>query len=374
MAGAGPGPYCATLLADLGAAVLRVAPPPTAGKEVGVERPQELGPDVRNRHALQVDLKAPEGLDTLMKLVDRADAFIDVYRPGVAERLGFGPDRCLERNPRLVFGRLTGWGQDGPMAGAVGHDLNYVGITGVLEALGRNGQPPTPPLHLVGDYAGGALHLALGLVAALFEASRTERGQVVDAAIVDGVASLSGLILGLLEQGAWRLERGANLLDSGAPFYDVYECSDGRYMAFAPIEERFYDNAVAVLGLDPTQLPERDDRDNWPALRATIAQVFERNTREYWAEAFANVDACVTPVLDFAEAQSNENLVARKTFVSSGDMLVPAPAPRFSRTKLDPPREPAVVDDSSRVEALDGWLDANEIETMPLGTQCDERL
>jgi alpha-methylacyl-CoA racemase len=362
LAGSGPGPFCSMLLADLGAQVIRVQRPSVAGGEVGIPRPPHLSHDLRSRHIITLDLKDADARSVFLGLVAGADALIEVFRPGVAERLGIGPDDCLAVNQRLVYGRMTGWGQDGPMAARVGHDLNYIGLTGVLDAIGRKGAPPTPPLNLVGDYGGGALYLALGIVAALYEAQKSGTGQVIDASIVDGTVSLSALFLGFSQQGEWGAPRGTNSVDSGAPDYDVYECSDGKYMAFAPIEERFYLEALRILDLDSAELPSRHETQNWDDLKSVIGAVFKTQTRDYWTERFEGVDACVTPVLDLKEAQSHPHLRDRRAFMPFGEVLTPAPAPRFSRTVPDDPQLPTSVDPDSAHEVLGGWLDRATIQ------------
>ncbi len=356
LAGVGPGPFCAMLLADLGATVIRIDKPSIPGREVGVEKPLKYSPELRNRYTVTLDLKDPRAVEALLELVDEADALIEVSRPGVAERLGIGPDVCLDRNPRLVYGRMTGWGQSGPLAPRVGHDLNYIGLTGVLEATGRRGQPPTPPLMLVGDYGGGSMYLAFGMLAALLEASRSGKGQVVDAAIVDGVTSLAATLYGFRQAGLWNLERGANIADSGSPCYDVYETSDHRFMAFAPLEERFYRAAIDVLGLSLADLPDRDDPASWDELREAIARVFARETRDFWTERFDGVDACVTPVLNWDEAANDPHLSARHTLVDVDGAVSAAPAPRFSRTEPATPTPAVIADHDSVQTALSGWL------------------
>jgi alpha-methylacyl-CoA racemase len=321
LAGIGPVPFTGMVLADLGAEVVRVDRP-------GSDRP--LVPHRildRGRRSVTLDLKHGKAVAAVLRLVERADVFVEGYRPGVTERLGLGPAECLARNPRLVYARVTGWGQDGPST--AGHDINYLAASGALDAIGRAGGPPVPPVNLLGDFAGGGLYAVAGILAALHERERSGLGQVVDAAIVDGVAGLMAMLLGFAAAGQWRAERGTNLLDSGAPFYDVYECSDGRYVAVGALEERFYRALLAGLGLD--EVPDRNDPANWPALRAILAEQFASRTRDEWADMFAGTDACVTPVLTLAEA-------GRGYLVHDG-LRQPAPAPRFSRTpaELPPP-------------------------------------
>ncbi|GAB3141390.1 alpha-methylacyl-CoA racemase [Amycolatopsis stemonae] len=324
LAGIGPGPHAAMVLADLGADVTRV------------ERSGSTDRDalLRGRRFVAADLKTAEGLERVQRLVEQADVLIEGYRPGVAERLGLGPDDCLARNPRLVYGRMTGWGQDGPLAQRAGHDLNYLGITGALHAIGRAGERPVPPLNLVGDFGGGSMLLLTGILAALWERERSGQGQVVDAAMVDGVSVLLQMMWAMRGRGEWSDERGTNLLDGGAPFYDTYECADGRYVAVGAIEPQFYAQLLAGLGLE-ADLPDRLDRTGWPALRARFAEAFHSAPRDHWAKVFDGTDACVTPVLTFEEAREHPHLVARGTLTVVDGVPQAAPAPRFSRTVPD---------------------------------------
>jgi alpha-methylacyl-CoA racemase len=285
------------------------------------------------------DLKTAEGVGLVLDLVERADVLVEWFRPGVAERLGVGPEECLARNPRLVYGRVTGWGQDGPLAERAGHDLNYIGLTGTLAAIGRAGERPVPPLNLVGDFGGGSMLLLVGVLAALVERQTSGRGQVVDAAMVDGTALLSQMLWSLRGQGLWSDDRGHNLLDGGAPFYDTYECADGRYVAVAAIEPQFYGELLRVLGLDGAGLPPQLDSNGWPAVRAAIAEAFARRTRDEWAAAFDGVDACVTPVVELAEVGRQPHLRARGTFAGPAGQERAMPAPRFSRSVPDRPAD-----------------------------------
>ncbi|MDQ3601539.1 MAG: CoA transferase [Actinomycetota bacterium] len=328
LGGIGPGPFAGMLLSDLGAEVLRIDRP-------GPASALRLAALERGRRSVVLDLRRPEGVETVLQLLERADVLLEGFRPGVTERLGIGPDACWERNPKLVYGRMTGWGQDGPWARTAGHDIGYLAVSGTLHAVGRAGGPPQVPINVVGDFGGGALYLVVGVLAALHEASRSGRGQVVDAAIVDGAASLMAAMYGMLAAGAWRDERGVNLLDTGAPFYDVYQTSDGAHMAVGALEPKFYAEFVAKLGLDPSEA-ERDDPASWPALRERIAAVFASRTRDEWSAVFDGTDACVAPVLGMAEAPDHPQLAARGTFIEVDGARVPGPAPRFSRT-------PAVV-------------------------------
>ena len=300
LAGIGPARAGAMLLADLGATVIRVDR--KAAADLGVETPIEYNLGLRNRKSIRVDLKDPEGLRLVHELIEQADGLIEGFRPGVTERLGLGPDDCLQRNPKLVYGRVTGWGQDGPLAQEPGHDLNYIAITGLLDAIGRAGQPPTPPLNVVGDYAGGAMYLALGMLAGILEARSSGKGQVIDAAMVDGTALLLTVLIGLRHMGQGTGPRGTNFLDSGAPFYEVYECADGRYVSVGPIEARFYRKLLECLELSPDELGPQWDTEAWPAAKQKIAERFKTRSRAEWEERFEGVDACFAPVLSFEEA------------------------------------------------------------------------
>jgi alpha-methylacyl-CoA racemase len=324
LAGIGPGPHAATILADFGADVVRVERPRGT--------PEQPNPAARGRRRLQADLKTSRGRDLVLRLAGKADVLLEGYRPGVAERLGVGPAECQSRNPRLIYGRMTGWGQDGPLAGRAGHDINYISLTGALHAIGRAGERPIPPLNLVGDYGGGSMFLLAGVLAALWERARSGQGQIVDAAMVDGCSMLLQPLWASRSQGTWTDERGVNLLDGGAPFYDTYECADGRHVAVGAIEPQFYAALLAGLGLDPAQLPDQLDRATWPALRAHLAETFVTQPRDHWAKLFADTDACVTPVLSFGEASEHPHLAARRTLINQAGATHPASAPRFSRT------------------------------------------
>jgi alpha-methylacyl-CoA racemase len=316
------------------------------------------GPDwvLRGRRLIAADLKEPGDRQAVLELVDRADVLIEGFRPGVAERLGLGPDHCLSRNPRLVYARMTGWGQHGPLADRAGHDINYIGLTGVLHAIGTAGARPTPPLNLVGDFGGGSLYLVVGVLAALWEREHSGAGQVVDAAIVDGTSSLAQLIWSLRGLGMWTDQPAANLLDTGTPYYDTYACADGRYVAVGALEPRFYANLLAGLGLNPADLPAREDPAGWPTLRARFAEAFATRTRDAWAAVFDGVDACVTPVLTFAEAAEHPHLTSRGTLPSFGGVTQAAPAPRFSRTAPGAPSAPPTsgADPASIAKEWDG--------------------
>ncbi|MFB7342943.1 CaiB/BaiF CoA transferase family protein [Streptomyces hydrogenans] len=328
LAGIGPGPFAAMLLADLGADVVRVDRP--GGADLGVDPAKDL--TNRNKRSVLVDLKAPEGPAAVLDLVERADILVEGYRPGVAERLGVGPERCLARNPRLVYGRMTGWGQDGPLAHTAGHDIGYIAVTGALGMIGPDPDgPPTVPANLVGDYAGGSLYLVVGVLAALQHARTHGEGQVVDAAIVDGTAHLTSMIHAMLAAGGWQDRRGSNLLDGGCPFYGVYETSDGGHMAVGALEHRFYAEFARLLDLQDAD-GLRGDLARWPELREAVAARFRSRTRAEWTEVFEGTDACVAPVLSLREAPGHPHLAARATFAEHGGLVQPAPAPRFSVT------------------------------------------
>jgi alpha-methylacyl-CoA racemase len=334
--GIGPGPHAAMVLADLGADVVRVERP-SGGLALGDPGRDAL---LRNRRSVAADVKTPEGLALVLDLVARADVLIEVFRPGVAERLGIGPDECLARRPGLVYARMTGWGQDGPWAEHAGHDLNYLALTGALHAFGRAGGPPVFPVNLVADFGGGSMLVLVGILAALVERERSGRGQVVDAAMVDGVGLLSQMLWSLRGQGRWSDERGTNLLDGGAPFYDVYSCADGRYVAVGALEPQFYAALLAGLGLTEAGLPAQQDRSGWPALRAAFTAAFATRDRDEWVASFEATDACVTPVLAPGEVADHPHLAARGSLVEVDGVLQAAPAPRFSRTPADPPAPP----------------------------------
>ncbi|MBK5265902.1 MAG: CoA transferase [Acidimicrobiia bacterium] len=338
LAGIGPGPFCAMMLADMGAEVVRVDRPDQVG------RSNWNSYDVlnRGRRTIAVNLKHPDGVEVVMKLIEAADGLIEGFRPGVAERLGLGPDLCWERNPGLVYGRMTGWGQNGPLSHTAGHDIDYIAISGVLGAIGRAGERPVPPLNLVGDFGGGGLLLAFGMVCGLLEARESGLGQVVDAAMTDGSSILSTFVYGLAAAGLWDLDRkGTNLLDSGAPWYDTYATADGLYMAVGAIEPQFYQALLNGLGLSETDLPAQHDAARWPDLRRAFAERFAEKTREGWVAVFDGTDACVAPVLRLSEAAEHPHNVARSTFVDIDGITQPAPAPRFSRTPSATPAPPA---------------------------------
>ena len=348
LAGIGPGPFAAMMLSDMGAEVLRV----DRAAAVAAGEPAPLWDvNARGRRSVGVDLKHPDGVEVVLRLVAEADALIEGFRPGVTERLGLGPDDCLARNPRLIYGRMTGWGQAGPYAQAAGRDVNYVALSGTLAMIGRAGEPPVPPLNLIGDFGGGGMLLAFGTVCGLLEASRSGEGQVIDAAMVDGAALLAGMMHGLRADGQWG-ERGTNLLDTGAWFYEVYETSDGRYVSVGPIDARSCGELVARLGLD--DVPDQLDRSTWPAMKERVAATFRTRTRDEWCDLLEGTDACFAPVLDPDEAPSHPHNAQRRTFAEVGGVVQPSPAPRFSRTPpaiAGPPPAPG----QHTAEALEGW-------------------
>ena len=330
IAGIGPGPFSAMMLADMGAEVIRV----DRAQSVAGRDPAQPSRDVlnRGRRSVGVDLKHPDGVETVLKLVEQADALVEGFRPGVAERLGIGPEVCLARNPRLVYGRMTGWGQDGTYAAMSGHDINYIALSGSLSAFGRKGDAPVPPLNLVGDFGGGGMLMAFGIVCGLLEAQRSGEGQVVDAAMVDGSALLATFIYGMRALGAWQDERGTNILDTGAWFYEVYETADGEYVSFGSLEPQFFAELIRLTGLADEGLPEQMDRTTWPAMKDRLAAVIKTKTRDEWCQLMEGTDVCFAPVLGMAEAPSHPHNRHRGTFVDVAGVAQPAPAPRFSRT------------------------------------------
>jgi alpha-methylacyl-CoA racemase len=330
LAGIGPGPFCGMLLADMGADVLRIDRLERA--DLGLPLEPKFDVMARGRRSIALDLKIPSSIELVLALVAKADVLIEGFRPGVTERLGLGPDACLARNPRLVYGRITGWGQDGPLSQAAGHDINYVALSGALHAIGRAGGAPVPPLNLVGDFGGGAMYLAFGIACALCEARASGRGQVIDAAMSDGAANLMAIFYGRIAAGLWRDQRGINALDGGSPWYDVYETSDGKHVALGAIEGRFYTELIDRLGLASAELPAQHDRTQWPQLRATLAATFKTKSRDEWRQILEGTDACFAPVLSLAEAPQHPHNRARGTFVERDGVIQPAPAPRFSRT------------------------------------------
>ena len=352
IAGIGPGPFAAMMLADMGAEVVRI---------VRTQNVPAIDPGVppfdvlnRGRRSIAVDLKRPKAIEAVLRLAERADALIEGFRPGVMERLGLSPEVCLGRNPRLVFGRMTGWGQEGPLARAAGHDINYIALAGALAPIGRRGEAPLPPLNLVGDFGGGGMLLAFGVVCALVERHRSGKGQVVDAAMVDGAAILMAMFWGMRKAGFWSDERGANLLDTGAHFYEVYETSDGKYVSIGSIEPQFYAELLRLTGLDPGDLPKQMERAHWPALKERLRSLFRTRTRDEWCALMEGTDVCFAPVLGLGEAPLHPHNRERGTFVEVAGTIQPRPAPRFSRTPPETPRPPAHAGQQT-VEVLTEW-------------------
>lgn len=344
-AGIGPGPFCGMLLSDLGADVVRV------DRKGGRASPADV--TARGRRSVALDLKSPQAVDACLKLMDRADAIIEGFRPGVMERLGLGPEVVLERNPKLVYGRMTGWGQTGPYANAAGHDMNYIAITGALHAIGT-ADKPVPPLNLVGDFGGGALYLAFGLLAGVIQARETGRGQVVDCAMSDGAASLMAMFYGMKAAGSWTEQRRANLLDGGAHFYDTYQCADGKWISIGSIEPQFYALLLEKTGVTDPAFRRQMDRASWPDLREKLAQVIRRKSQAEWTELMAGSDVCFAPVLDLDEAPKHPHNAARNTFVEVAGVVQPAPAPRFSATPGAIQGPPPGIGAHNR-EALSDW-------------------
>jgi len=336
LAAIGPVPLAGMLLSDLGADVVRIDRLEPSGLGLAMDPAHDV--NARGRRSVALDLKSPAGVDAALRLVDRADVLLEGLRPGVTEKLGLGPAACQARNPGLVYGRMTGFGQTGPLAQAAGHDLNYIALSGVLHAIGPAGGKPVPPLNLVGDYGGGALYLAFGVMAALFERQRSGRGQVVDAAMVDGAASLASIFWGLQAAGSWGAPRGENLLDGGAPFYDTYETADGRHISLAPLEPKFFATLAAALELDPKFAPRQYDRRLWPEMREAIATKVRQRTRDAWCQRLEGSDACFAPVLSFDEAAAHPHARTREAFVTVDGVTQPGPAPRFDRTPAATPR------------------------------------
>ncbi len=359
LAGIGPGPFAGMLLSDMGADIIRVdraqqVNPALFGKP-------NLEPLYRGRRSIGVDLKNPQGKDLVLRLVEGADALFEGFRPGVTERLGLGPDACLARNPRLVYGRMTGWGQDGPMAQAAGHDINYIALAGALAHFGRAGGKPTPPINLVGDFGGGGMFMAFGLVCGILEAQRSGKGQVIDVAMVDGTATLMSMMWGLKQIGAWKEEHGTNVLDTGAPFYDTYETKDGKYIALGSLEPQFYAELLSRLGLDSADLPAQMDASGWPDLEARFTELFKTKTRAEWDEVLLGTDACYAPVLTMSEATNEAHMKARNTIIEIDGVAQPAPAPRFSRTAGEVQRS-APWPGQHTDEALADWgIDGTEV-------------
>jgi alpha-methylacyl-CoA racemase len=365
MVGLGPCPFAAMMLADMGAEVIRIDrkarrgtdnPFPILGTKYDVM--------ARGRRSLALDLKNPAARQAVLQLVERADVLLEGFRPGVMERLGLGPEACQARNPRLVYGRVTGWGQDGPLAQAAGHDLNYIALTGMLHAMGRADSPPAPPLNLVGDFGGGAMMLAFGVVCALLEARGSGKGQVIDAAMTDGAALLGAMLYGMRAHGMWRDARQANMLDGGAPFYDTYACADGKFISIGSIEPQFYAQLLALTGADDPALRQQWQQADWPQLKAKFAALFATRTRDEWCSLLEGSDVCFAPVLDMAEAPRHPHNAARGAFVEIDGVVQPAPAPRFSRTAPEVNAAPAAPGQHSAAILADWGFAPEAIETL----------
>jgi alpha-methylacyl-CoA racemase len=368
--GRGPGPFGAMVLADLGAEVVRVGrvqdvtPPDEDGMARMLEGRRQRDLVARGRRAVAIDLKHPEGLDAALRLIDRADVLIEGNRPGVVERLGLGPDVCLERNPRLIYTRMTGWGQDGPYSDSPGHDINYVALSGALYPLRRPGQAPMPPLNLLGDYGGGGMLLVVGVLGALFERATSGRGQVIDVAMIDGVSLLTTVIHGLRAEGMWSDEPGTNVLDLGAPFYNVYETADGRHITVGAGEAPFYAELLERIGLDPALVRQQGQTDTWPQVRAQLADAFRAKTFDEWCDLLDGTNTCFAPVLTMQEATRHPHNQARATFVEVDGVVQPAPAPRFSRTPAPSPG-PVAASGAHTVEVLLDWgLGHDEVDAL----------
>jgi alpha-methylacyl-CoA racemase len=362
IAGIGPGPFAGMMLSDMGAEVVRI----DRADRVRGGDPENPPKDIlaRGRRSVAVDLKNPQGVEVVLAMVEKADVLIEGFRPGVMERLGLGPEICLARNPGIVFGRMTGWGQEGPLAHAAGHDINYIALTGALHAIGRRDQAPVPPLNLVGDFGGGGMLLAYGVVCALLEKARSGQGQVVDAAMVDGASSLMGMIYAMKAMGVWQDERGTNMLDTGSHFYDVYETRDAKYVSIGSIEPQFYALLLQQLGLEGEELPPQMDREQWAALKVRVAEIFKTRTRDEWSAIMEGTDVCYAPVLDLDEAPEHTHLKQRKTFVEAAGVIQPAPAPRFSRTAPELVRPPSFEGQHTDEVLADFGFDAERVAAL----------
>jgi len=362
IAGIGPGPFAAMMLADMGAEVLRVVRTGTGGMSMAGN--PRLDFFNRNKRCVALNLKDPRATELALRLIEGADAVLEGYRPGVMEKLGLGPEVCLGRNPRLVFGRMTGWGQDGPLANAAGHDINYVALTGALHAIGERGGKPVVPLNLVGDFGGGGMFLAYGMVCALLEARRSGKGQVVDAAMVDGASTLMAMMYAAFQSGFWSNSRGSNMLDGGAHFYGVYETADGKYVSIGSIEPQFYALLLEKLGIDPQSLPHQMDPRHWEALRDRFDVIFRTRSREQWCALMEGTDICFAPVLGLDEVAHHPHMVSRGNFLHDGDVWQPAPAPRFSRTHPAAPTEPVASGADTDATLTAVGLSAQEISDL----------
>ena len=365
LAGIGPGPFCAMLLSDMGAEVIRVDRAANVGRDIGREGEHaRFGLLQRGRRNIAVDLKNPGGVDAALRLIDRADALVEGFRPGVMERLGLGPETCLARNPRLVYGRMTGWGQDGPIAHTAGHDINYIALSGVLHTIGEAGGPPVPPLNLVGDFGGGALYLAMGVLAGIISARMSGKGQVVDCSMVEGSASLMTMMYAALASGAWREERGRNRTDGGAHYYHVYETKDGEHVAIGAIEPQFYALLLKHTGLQGESLPAQTDRAAWPAMQERLAHIFKTKTRAEWTQIMEQTDICFAPVLRMSEALDHPHNRHRESFIEIDGIAQPAPAPRFLGTPSQVQRPPARIGEHTGAVLKDWGFSADEVAAL----------
>ncbi|GAB5453714.1 MAG: CaiB/BaiF CoA-transferase family protein [Halioglobus sp.] len=361
IAGLGPGPFAAMMLADMGANIIRVERP--GGSMFAAADNVKLDFLNRNKRCISVNLKEADGVDTVLRLLDQADGLLEGNRPGVMERLGLGPDVCRQRNPKLVYGRMTGWGQEGPMATEAGHDINYIALAGALHGIGHAGEKPAIPLNLVGDFGGGGLLLAFGMVCALLEAKNSGKGQVVDAAMIDGAAALMASTFGASQVGFWSDERGTNLLDGGSHFYNTYETADGKYISLGSIEGQFYEALLDKLGQDAAHFENQFDMENWPVMKKQLADIIRRKTRDEWDEIFAGADVCYAPVLSMAEVRHHPHHQARQTFLEDGDVWQPVPAPRFSRTPGEVQRHAARIGEHSEEVLREFGFTETEIES-----------
>ncbi|MCP4749779.1 MAG: CoA transferase [Proteobacteria bacterium] len=360
LGGIGPGPFCAQMLSDMGADIIRVDRKGTPGT------PEQAKYQVlhRGRRSIAVDLKKTEGVETVLKLIEQAEALLEGFRPGVMERLGLGPEVCLDRNPKLVYGRMTGWGQEGPMAQAAGHDINYISLTGALHAIGRPGEKPVPPLNLIGDFGGGGMLLAFGIMCGVYEARNSGKGQVVDAAMVDGSAALMGMFYGMYASGLWKEETGTNLLDGGAHFYDTYETSDGKWISVGSIEPQFYALLLKHTGIDDPDFQNQMDMTKWPEFKEKVTEIFKTKTRDEWCAIMEGTDVCFAPVLSFSESIKHPHNVERNLFVDVGGVVQPGPAPRFSRTKPEIQGPPPAAGQHNEPALKDWGLGQDEIEAL----------
>jgi alpha-methylacyl-CoA racemase len=362
IAGIGPGPFCAMMLSDMGAEIIRVE----RKEKLGVNRVVDERCDVlnRGRRSIAIDLKKPEAVDAILKLVERADALFEGFRPGVMENLGLGPDICLKRNPRLVYGRMTGWGQEGPLSHAAGHDINYISLTGALHSIGRQGNKPVPPLNLIGDFGGGGMLLAFGIACALYEAQKSGQGQVVDAAMVDGASALMAMFYGFRAAGLWNDERGNNFLDSGSHFYDAYETADGKWISVGSIEPQFYTLLLKHSGITDPDLQAQWDMAKWPEFKEKIAAIFKTKTRDEWCQIMEGTDVCFAPVLTMEEAIKHPHNIARRVYVEVEGVIQPAPAPRFSRTPPEIKGPPPKHGEHTELALSDWGLSRKEIDSL----------